>query len=129
MKKRIFVFIAVLGSIYSLFFTQNEEKIITSQPRTEIIENEKNSEKVDKNIVSYKGINIHAPVVKDFDNFEIIGIDRKEMPVVYYKFENTIKTARVNDKIGEVFKVEDINNNKVKISNILNDSYEYFEIK
>ncbi|MFA5479548.1 MAG: hypothetical protein WC002_05495 [Candidatus Muiribacteriota bacterium] len=124
MKKWIFVFIALFGSIYSFFFK-------TETPAsTEIIEAKKTDSAVyEKKIVTYKNINIHTPIVKELDNIELIGIDRKEMPVVYYKYDNSIKSAKLNQTFEEKYVIESIQDNMVIIKNLETQHSQPFSIK
>lgn len=117
MKKWIFVFIATIGSLYSMFARTIDYKTLYCAP--EYARNFSDREhNIEKRIISYKNIEIHTPVVKDFDKLEIIGIDRAELPVVYYKYDNNVKTASIDDMIDEEHKIIEIENNSIVIKNL-----------
>lgn len=126
MKKWIFVFIAMAGSIYSFYSSSFDCEKLSCSPELAQKPKEKN---IQKKIITYKNIKIHTPVVKDTDKLEIIGIDKKSMPVVYYKYDNSIKTASINETIENKFKILEVNNNSVLIEHKKNNIKETFDIK
>ncbi|MCK9474589.1 MAG: hypothetical protein M0R46_01595 [Candidatus Muirbacterium halophilum] len=118
MKKWILVFIATAGSLYSLFSTTVDCQKLYCAP--EYARNTvKTQTNIDKKIISYKNIQIHAPIIKDFDKIEIIGIDRAELPIVYYKYNNDIKTAKLNDIIDKNYQIINVEDNSVIIKDIV----------
>ncbi|MFW5782672.1 MAG: hypothetical protein ACOCWO_05220 [Candidatus Muiribacteriaceae bacterium] len=121
MKKGILVFIAFLGTAYSFYSTSFEKKVLKPVVQQ--------NTKITKKIIHYKDISIHTPVIKDFDNLEIIGIDRKSMPVVYYRYENSVKKASLDDTIESSLRIEKIGDKSVILRDLSTSQTMEYSIK
>jgi|GEM_PF-5057349 len=129
MRKWLLVFVALAGSLYGYLLQGYDFKSDLKVPTYASRSITQDNSNINTKVVHYKDIEIKTPTYKDLDDIEILGIDRASIPIVYYKYENKIRTAKLDECVGNRFKLESAGKGQVVLQDKVTNEKLLFSVK
>ena len=129
MKRWILVFVALAGSLYGYLLQGYDIKSELEIPTYASRNIAQDNSNINTKVIHYKDIEIKTPSYKDLDDIEILGIDRASIPTVYYKYEDKVRTAQLDEHVGSKYKLESAVDGQVVLQNKATNEKLLFTVK